>query len=56
MSGYRTYIAAAILAILTGLKAAGVIDAALFETLMALAAAFGLASLRAAVQKSGPPA
>lgn len=54
MSGYKTYFSAAILAILTGLKAAGVIDDVVYQSLMALAGAFGLAALRSAVQKSGP--
>lgn len=50
LSGYRTYLAAAVLFILGGLKALGIIDENTFQTVAALAAAAGLAALRAAVK------
>jgi hypothetical protein len=50
MKGYRTYISAAIIAIITGLQMSGIITAEQAQALMALAAAFGLAALRSAIK------
>lgn len=50
LTGYRSYIAAAIIGIATGLKYAGVIDEATYQMIVGLAGAGGLAALRAAVR------
>ena len=51
LSGYKTYICAAAIGVLTGLHYAGVIDQTLYQTLVGLFGAGGLASLRAGVSK-----
>jgi hypothetical protein len=53
LSGYKTYIIAAVAAIVTGLYYAGVVDQTVYDTLMGFLGAGGLATLRAGVAKSG---
>jgi len=50
LKGKKTYISAAIIAIITGLQVAGIITAEQAQQLIALAGAFGLAALRSALQ------
>lgn len=47
LQGKKTYISAGVMAALTFLKLAGIIDEQVYQALMALAAATGLAALRA---------
>lgn len=54
MSGYKTYILAGLIALLTFARAVNWVDQKTFETLLALFGAGGLAALRAGVEKSGP--
>lgn len=51
LKGYRTYILAAVGALLTAMQLLGVIDLETYGTLMGLVGAGGLATLRAAVPK-----
>ncbi len=51
LSGKKTYIVAAILALATFARAAGIIDDQFFTALQGLLAASGLAALRAGVTK-----
>lgn len=52
LSGYRTYIVAALMVILAGLRVQGYITDSLFTTLETLLTGAGLAALRAGVAKS----
>ena len=52
LSGKKTYIAAVILVVLSGLKAQGYIDEATFQVATATMGALGLAALRAGVNKN----
>lgn len=54
MSGYKTYLCAAGLALATFAKAMGWIDDTVYQALAGLFGAGGLAALRAGVTKSGP--
>ncbi|MCL4500445.1 MAG: hypothetical protein M1438_01150 [Deltaproteobacteria bacterium] len=54
MSGKKTYIAAGLIGLVTVARVLGWIDDALYQTLLALLGAGGLAALRAGVTKSGP--
>ena len=54
LSGYKTYIIAGLVIIVTGLKGAGIIDDAMFQSIVTILGAFGLWTLRAGVTKSGP--
>lgn len=54
MNGKKTYICAGALALATFAKAMGWIDETIFQALLGLAGAGGLAALRAGVTKSGP--
>lgn len=49
LSGYKTYICAALLVVIAGLHAMGYINQTVFETLIGLVSGGGLAALRAAV-------
>ena len=49
----KTIIAAVIIAALTGLQLAGVINAEQYQAALAFAASFGLVALRMAVKKNG---
>lgn len=49
LKGYRTYIIAAIIAILAGLHAMGYIDEATYQTLLALLGAGGLSTVAAKI-------
>lgn len=51
LQGKKTYIAAALLVILSGLKAEGYITAEVYEVILGFLGALGLASLRAAVAR-----
>jgi hypothetical protein len=50
LSGKKTYIVAAALFVLGGLKAVGIIDQAIYDALFAVLAAAGAASIRAAIK------
>lgn len=50
LSGYRTYISAAVIAAVTFAQTAGLIDQQAAEKLLWLAGSFGLAALRAAIK------
>lgn len=51
MKGWKTYLFAALIAVATGAKAAGLIDEKVYEIMVGLLGSGGLAALRAAVQK-----
>ncbi len=51
LSGKKTYIVAAVLALATFAKSAGIIDDQVFSALQGLLAASGLAALRAGVTR-----
>jgi hypothetical protein len=46
LNGYKTYLVAALMVILSGLKAQGYIDANTYQTVMGLAGSLGIAFLR----------
>ena len=48
-AGYKTYIIAALIAVATGVKYLGYIDDSMYQTLLALLGAGGLATMRASV-------
>ena len=52
LTGYKTYIVAAAMAAATAAKALGWIDEAVFQTVMGLLGASGVATLRAGVAKA----
>jgi hypothetical protein len=56
LSGYKTYIVAGLAGALTIAHALGYIDSDGYATLMALLGAGGVATVRAAIAKSTPPA
>jgi hypothetical protein len=51
LKGYKTYIIAALIAVLAGLHAMGYIDEATYQTLLALLGAGGLSTVSAKVNK-----
>jgi len=51
LSGYKTYIIAALIAVATGVRYLGYIDDAMYQTLLGLLGAGGLATMRASVNK-----
>lgn len=51
LKGYKTYIIAALIAILAGLKAMGYIDEATYQTLLALLGAGGLSTVAAKISR-----
>ena len=53
LAGKKTYIAAIIVALITGAQVGGVITQEQAEVLYGVAAAFGLAAVRAAITKIG---
>lgn len=54
MSGYKTYIVAGLIGLTTAAKALGWIDDTVYQVVLGLLGAGGLAALRAGVTKSGP--
>lgn len=50
LNGYKTYIAAALVIVLSGLKATGKIDENTFQILIGLAGSLGLIGLRSAMK------
>ena len=48
LPGYKTYLTAGILVVLSGLKSQGIIDDQVYQALLGISVALGLASLRAA--------
>jgi hypothetical protein len=54
LSGYKTYLTAALGVILTGALGMGYIDQNQYDIILGVLASFGLAFLRAGVTKSGP--
>ncbi len=50
--GKKTYIVAGTMAVVSGLKIFGVIDPAIYETIMGLLAALGFGALRDGVEKA----
>ena len=55
LDGYKTYITAGLVALVTGLQYANVISADQADNLYKLLAAFGLYAVKSAIVKSGPP-
>ena len=53
MSGWKTYVCAAIIGIAAAAKALGWIDSGIYEMIVGFAGSLGLAALRAGVAKSG---
>jgi len=53
MSGYKTYIVAALIILASLAKWKGYIDAGTYEVILALLGGTGLATLRAGMKKSG---
>lgn len=51
LQGYKTYIIAALIAILAGLKAMGYIDETTYQTLIALLGAGGLTTVAARISR-----
>jgi len=51
LKGWKTYLTAIGFAILSGLRAAGIITQEQFDALLAILTAFGFAAMRAAVGK-----
>ena len=54
MGGYKTYISAGAMALVTFAKSMGWVDDHVYQILMGFLGAGGLAALRAGVTKSGP--
>ena len=54
LSGYKTYLTAALGIILTGALALGYISQSQYDMAIAILASLGIAFLRAGVTKSGP--
>ena len=54
LSGYKTYLIAAAIGVVSAAHQLGYLDAQLYGTLLGLLGGGGLATLRAGVTKSGP--
>lgn len=51
ISGKKTYLVAAVMAVVSGLKIFGVIEPVTYESIMGILAALGFGALRAGVEK-----
>ena len=54
LAGYKTYIVAALMALISMAYTAGLIDGTAYQAILGILGAGGLATLRAGVSKSGP--